>query len=141
MRFPGVAKLLVRVRLLRRMRVGKGFEGVAGLDHVRDLRIGRHVRLEADGREHLRDEIRIRNRRSVAVTKSAPVAIFAQHRLDRVKPSLAPMLNPGRNPVRILLVMVGDELPDAQIVHRMHVRSHNGGQGPYPRPPLRILGQ
>ena len=38
------------------MRVGKGLQCVAGLDHLHDFGIGGHVGLEADGRKGVRNQ-------------------------------------------------------------------------------------
>ena len=70
-------------------------------------------------------------RRPRAEAEAAPPRLVVrQHRLDGAEARLVPKPDPRGDAVGVLLVGVADKIPDAQIVHRMHVAADDGGERP-----------
>ena len=86
--------MIGEVRLLARMRLGKGRNGHAVVIDAHDARISRGVGLEELRRRHLGDQADIRDARAVAMTEVPTRRMFSEQHLDRLQTRAEPMLDP-----------------------------------------------
>src|SRR5258708_3543232 len=129
------------IRLLARMRFGKGRYAHAGLVNAHHALVGLERAFEQLRRRHLRDEADVRDRRAVAMAELAGRVLLREQLLHRLEAHAEPMLDPRRFRCFIEFEHVRQVIADARHDERMRIRDIDQREAAHPGARQRIHRQ